>query len=139
MAIPITQLHILRMLLQADQNLSGLQGDMRANAITWRAAAVAQSQPVAALAQWMNDAAGEYQKRLGWIATAQADAVIWPKLSSLWAMLGGTGADFTNMTTPLKAVADQLGPIAKGTYAQIIAACDQIIAAIPAPLSLWPE
>lgn len=139
MTIPVTQLHILRMLLQADQNLSGLQGDMRNNAITWRAAAQAQAQPAATLAQWMNDAAGEYQRRLGWISTAQADAVIWPKLSALWALLGGTGADFSNVTTPLKAVADQLGPIAKGTYPQIISACDQIIAAINAPLSLWPE
>jgi hypothetical protein len=139
MTIPVTQIHILRMLLQADQNLSGLQGDMRRNALTWRAAAVAQSQPVATLAQWMNDAAAAYQTRIGWISTAQADAVLWPKLSALWTLLGGTAADFSNVTAPLKSVADQLGPIAKGTYAQIIGACDQIIAAINAPLSLWPE
>jgi hypothetical protein len=139
MAVPVTAIHVLRMLLQADQNLSGLQGDMRANAITWKAAAQAQSQPVATLAQWMNDAATAYQTRLGWIATAQADAVLWPLLSSMWAKLGGTAADFNSVTTPLKAVADQLGPVAKGSYAQIIAACDQIIAAVPAPLSLWPE
>lgn len=139
MAIPVTQLHILRLLMQADQNLSGLQGDMRSNAITWRAAAVAQSTPAAMLAQWMNDAATAYQTRLAWIATAQADAVIWPKLSALWTLMGGTAADFNNVTTPLKAVADQLGPAAKGTYAQIIGVCDQIIAAINAPLSLWPE
>jgi hypothetical protein len=139
MPIPVTQLHILRMLLQADQNLSGLQGDMRNNALAWRATAVAQSQPAATLAQWMNDAATQYQTRLGWITTAQADAVNWPKLSALWALIGGTTADFNNVMTPLKVVADQLGPIAKGNYAQIISACDQIIAAINAPLSLWPE
>lgn len=139
MAIPVTQLHILRLLLQADQNLSSLQGGMRSNAVTWRAAAVAQSQPAATLAQWMNDSATAYQTRLAWVATAQADAVIWPKLSALWALLGGTAADFNSITTPLKAVADQLGLAAKTTYAQIITACDQIIAATPAPLSLWPE
>lgn len=139
MAIPVTQLHILRLLLQADQNLSGLQGDMRNNALAWRSMAVAQSQPAATLALWMNDAAVQYQARLGWIATAQADAVIWPKLSALWALMGGTAADFNNVTTPLKAVADQLGPAVKTTYAQIIGVCDQITTAINAPLSLWPE
>lgn len=139
MTIPVTQLHILRMLLQADQNLSGLQGDMRNNAITWRALAVAQTQSVATLAQWMNDAATQYQTRLAWVTTVQADAVIWPKLAALWALLGGTNADFNNVTTPLKAVADQLGPAAKATYAQIIGVCDQITTAINAPLSLWPE
>lgn len=125
--------------MQADQNLSGLQGDMRNNAIAWKAAATAQSQPVATLAQWMNDSATQYQTRLGWIATVQADAVLWPLLSGMWGKLGGTAADFNSVTGPLKSVADQLGPVAKGTYAQIIAACDQITAAVPAPLSLWPE
>lgn len=139
MTIPVTQIHILRLLLQAERNLSQLQGDMRGNAIAWKAAATAQSQPVATLAQWMNDAAAQYQIRLGWLVTAQADAANWARLSAMWTLIGGTGADFTGMTTPLQAVADQLGPVAKGSYAQIIGACDQIIAAINAPLSLWPE
>lgn len=139
MAIPVTAIHILRLLMQAEQNLSGLQRDMRANAISWKASATAQSVPAATLALWMNDAAIQYQARLGWLTTAQADAANWTKLSAMWALLGGTGADFTGMTQPLQAVADQLGPVAKGTYAQITGSCDQIIAAINAPLSLWPE
>lgn len=139
MAIPVTNLSILRLMLQIERNLSGLQGDMRANAIAWKAAAAAQSQPVETLAQWMNDAATSYKTRLAWLTTLQSDTVNWPKIGAMWAALGGTAADFSNITTPLSAVANQLGPIAKDTYTQIAAACDQIIAAINAPLSLWPE
>ncbi len=139
MTIPVTQLSILRVLLQVERNLSNLQQDMRGNAIAWKAAAAAQSQPAATLAQWMNDSAASYQMRLQWLTTAQADTANWSKLSAMWVALGGTGADFTNTVNPMKAVADQLGPIAKGNYVQITSACDQIIAAINAPLSLWPE
>ena len=139
MAIPTTAIHTLRLLLQADQNLSGLQKDMRQNAISWKASAQAQSVPVGTLAQWMNDAATAYQTRLGWITTAQADTANWALLSAMWTKLGGTAADFNSMLTPMNAVANQLGPIDKSTYAAIISACDQIITAINAPVSLWPE
>lgn len=139
MAIQVTQLHILRILLQANQNLSQLQGDMRNNALTWRAVAISQSQPVETLAQWMRAAVAQYQTRLGWIFTVQADAEIWPKLSALWALLDGTAADFDNITTPLKVMADQLGTAPQTNYAQIIVLCDQVTNAIPAPPSLWPE
>lgn len=139
MAIPVTALHILRLLLQADQNLSGLQRDMRNNALSWKAAAQAQSVPVGALAQWMNDAATQYQTRLGWITTAQANTANWAALGTMFTKLGGSSADFNNTVNPLTAVANQLGPADKSSYAAINTACDQIIAAINAPLSLWPE
>lgn len=139
MAIPVTQLHILRLMLQIEQNLSGLQRDMRANAQGWLAAAQAQSIPQATLAQYMNDAAAAYQARLTWHTALQGDAVNWGKVGALWALIGGTASDFSNMMTPITAVANQLGPANKSTYAAIITACNQIITAINAPLSLWPE
>ena len=139
MAIPVTSVHVLRLLLQAEQNLSGLQRDMRANAQTWKTMAQAQNPNVATLAQYMNDAAASYQTRLGWLDTAQADSVLWTRLSAMWGTLGGTGKDFSDMITPLRAVADQLGPAGKGSYAAVIALCNQIISAINAPTSLWPE
>jgi len=139
MAIPVTSLHILRLLLQADQNLSGLQLNMRNNAIGWKQSAQAQALPIALLADQMNTASAQYQKRLGWIATAQADTGNWTRLSAMWLKLGGTGQDFADVVTPLQAVADQIGPAAKTTFAEAIAACDQILAAVDAPLSLWPE
>lgn len=139
MTIPVTNLHILRLMLQIEQNLSGLQRDMRNNALTWKASATAQSLPVANLATYMNDAAMSYQSRLGWLTTLQADAGNWAKVAAMWAMLGGTGQDFSDMMTPINAVANQLGPATKNTYTQISAICDQITTAINAPLSLWPE
>lgn len=112
---------------------------MRANASTWKAAAQAQSIPLATLAQNMNDAAVAYQTRLSWLTTLQADATNWPKVRSMFIAWGGTAADFTNMVNPITAVANQLGPADKSTYAAIISDCDQILAAIEAPISLWPE
>lgn len=139
MAIPVTSIDILGLVLQANQNLRNLQRDMRNNALSWRASAVAQSAPVQILAQYMNAAATAYQTRLGWIATAQADSTNWALVSAMWTKLGGTAADFSNKVNPLTAVANQLGPIDKSTYIAIISACDQILAAVNAPLSLWPE
>lgn len=139
MAIPVTNLSILRLMLQIEQNLSGLQRDMRNNALSWKAAAQAQSTPAVTLTQYMNDAAASYQARLTWLTTLQADAVNWPRVGAMWATMGGTAQDFSDMMTPINAVANQLGPATKTTYAQIIGVCDQIVAAINAPLSLWPE
>lgn len=139
MAIPTTALHILRVMLQAEQNLSGLQRDMRNNAVSWKASAQAQNIPVDTLAQYMNDAATAYQTRLAWLSTLQADSANWTKIGTMWALLGGTAADFSGIITPLAAVATQLGPIDKSSYASIITVCNQIITAINAPLSLWPE
>lgn len=139
MAVPVTQLHILRVMLQADQNLSGLQKDMRTNAQTWLAMANGQSPDVTTLAGFMNSAAAEYQKRLGWVTTIQGDGTNWPKIQTMAATLGITGTDFSGVINPLTTVSNQLGPADKSTYAAIITACNSIIAAIPAPLSLWPE
>lgn len=126
-------------MLQCQQNLNGLQRDMRRNALTWRAAAVAQTTAQPALAQQMSDAAIAYQGRLGWLTTLQADATNWPKVRNMFIALGGTAADFTAMLTPITAVANQLGPADKSTYTAIISDCDQILAAVEAPLNLWPE
>ena len=139
MTVPVTQVSILRLMMQIEGNLTSLQRNMRDNASTWRAQALAQSIPVLTLAAFMNDAATAYQTRLAWLPTLQADAVNWPRVAALYVLIGGTGSEFNALTTPLNAVANQLGPAPKTTYAEIITACDQILAAINAPLSLWPE
>jgi hypothetical protein len=138
MAVPITQVSILRVLLQIENNLTGLQRDMRNNAQSWRTSALAQSVPISTLAGFMNSAATSYQTRLAWLPTMQADPN-WSRIAALYVTFGGTGQEFTDVMTPLNAVANQLGPAPKTTYAEITSACDQIIAAINAPLSLWPE
>ena len=138
MAVPVTQVGILRALLQIERNLTNTQRDMRNNATAWRSMALAQSAPVLTLAGFMNSAALAYQTKLGWLPTLQANPE-WPRIAALYTTMGGTGQEFTDMMTPLNAVANQLGPVPKTTYAEIISACDQIIAAINPPLSLWPE
>ena len=139
MTIPVTAVHILRLLLQAEQNLSGLQSDIRNNALTWQTWATTQSVALPALQTSITAAATEYQKRLGWITTAQANTSAWSSLSTMWSKIGGTAADFSNLVTPLQAVATQLGTADISSYAAILSVCSQILAAINAPLSLWPE
>lgn len=139
MTIPVTTIHILRLLLQAEQNLSGLQRDMRNNALSWQAMANAQSVPLASLAQYINDAATMYQTRLAWIATAKADTASWTLLSTMWGKIGGAETDFNDLVTPLTTTANSLGPADKSSYAAINTICNNILAAINAPLSLWPE
>jgi hypothetical protein len=139
MTIPVTALHILRVMLQAEQNLSGLQKDMRNNALSWKAMAQAQNPDVVTLAGYMDSSAATYQARLGWLATMQSDAANWTKISAMWATMGGTGQDFSNLITPLQSVADGLGPASKNTYSKIIGICNQITTVVNAPLSLWPE
>jgi hypothetical protein len=139
MAIPTTNVQILNLLIQAMQNLNGLQRDMNANATAWKAQAVAQSVPLATLAGFMNTAATSYQTRLGWLVTAQANTTLWAQLGAMWTKLGATQADFDNLVTPLTAVANQLGPADKSSYAAISTACDSILAAVNAPVSLWPQ
>lgn len=139
MAIPVTQVHMLRLLLQMERNLSGLQADIRNNALAWAAAASTGSTPVETLAEWMNAAAGEYEKRLAWMTDFQADTENASRLQAMWLQLGGTLDDVTAVTTPLRDMTAALGAAPKTTQAEILAICNQITDAINAPLSLWPE
>ncbi|MBK6414072.1 hypothetical protein [Sphingopyxis sp.] len=139
MSVPVTQLQILRLLLQVEKNLNGLQVDFRSNATTWKAQAQAQSLPVATLAGYMNDAATAYQARLGWVDTLRDNTTAWPMVRDLWLILGGTASDFADLMSPFKTVANSLGPADKSSYAKIVTICNQILAGIDAPLSLWPE
>ena len=139
MAVPVTQLQVLRLLLQIEQNINGLQRDVRANAAAWKASAQAQDVPVATLAQYLNDASISYQIRLGWLAALQADTASWAKVTALWSILGGSVADFESLMTPFAEIAHLLVVTDKSDYATITVVCDQILSAIDAPLSLWPE
>lgn len=138
--IPVTQLHILRVLLQADQHLTQLQRDMRNNAITWKTQAEGGTVPVELIAQHMNTAANTYQGRLTWVSDFQTNNPIeFPKVVAMWDKLGGQSGEFNDMINPMQTVANQLSPASKTTYAEIINICDLILGAINAPLSLWPE
>jgi len=134
-----TAFHTYRVMNQLQQNLTGLQRDIRSNAVAWKAMATAQSPDVATLAQFAKDAAASYETRLGWVLTYKNTSPNWPAVTAMFTALGGNIADATTLFTQMKAVADQLGAATLTTYAQISAACDQILAAVQAPDSLWPE
>lgn len=139
MAVPVTQLQVLHLLLQIEQNINGLQRDVRANAAAWKASAQAQNVPVTTLAHYLNDAARSYQTRLGWLAVLQTDTVNWAKVAALWAILGGSASDFESLMTPFADVAHRIDGADTSGYGAIMAVCDEILSAIDTPPSLWPE
>lgn len=139
MSISTTKLHVLRLILQGVNNLVGLQRDMLNNAQSWSAMATAQNPPLATLQGYIRSAQAAYATRLAQIAAIQADATNWPLITAMWTQLGGTAADFTGIYTPLSTVTTQLGSADISSYAAIITGCNEIIAAVPAPVSIWPE
>ena len=139
MTIAQTAFHTFRVVNQLQQNLVGLQRDMRSNAVAWRAMATAQSPNVATLAQFTKDAATSYQTRLGWVLTYKNTSANWPAVTAMLTALGGNITDATTLYTQMKAVADQLAAANLTTFAQISTACDQILSAVQAPDSIWPE
>lgn len=122
-----------RILDQVYQNLIGLQRDMRSNAEAWKSSA--RTVPNDTITSWMNDAAAQYLRRLAW----RADDATWQKAVSMHTTLGGDYAEFKAMSAPMKAAAEALAKADKSTPKQIVAACDAMLAAVPAPQSLWPE
>jgi len=139
MAIPQTKLHANRVLDQIMNNVIGLQRDMINNANTHKAMANAQSPAIATLRQFVNDAAASYLTRIQWgedIINTPAKLTI---LQNTVARIGLAVSDITDITNALKTEATNLQNASKNTYAQIISACDVIIANINLPDSLWPE
>lgn len=139
MAVPQTKLHANRVLDQIMNNVVGLQRDMFNNAQTHRAMAVAQSPAIATLRQFVNDAAASYLTRIQWgqdIIDTPAKLTI---LQNTVARIGLEVSDITDITNALKTEALALQAAAKNTFAQVITACDTLLANINLPDSLWPE
>lgn len=140
MAIPITNIGILRVLMQIEQNLTNLQRRMNDNAVIWKTKAEAEIVPIDSIKGDMNRSALNYQIRLDWLDDFQTNnPVDFPRVVTMWGKFGGTSQEFSDVITPLKAVADQLGPASKETYTEIITICDLILTNINKPLTLWPE
>jgi hypothetical protein len=139
MAIPQTKLHANRVLDQIMNNVVGLQRDMANNANTHKAMASAQSPAIATLRQFVNDAAASYLTRIQWgenIVNTPAKLTI---LQNSCSRIGIAVSDITDITNALKTEATTLQNASKTTYAEIIAACDVVIADVNLPDSLWPE
>lgn len=137
-AVPTTALHILGLLLQIQQNLTGLQRDMRSNAQAWRHAMLAGAD-ARALAPSMENAVDSYETRLTWISTLEEQATDWARVVAMLTLIGGSVGDLRAMIDPLRAAIATLGAADKSTSTGIIAACDAILSSVCAPASLWPE
>jgi len=111
---------------------------MRFNAEAWKALAQAQSRPIILLADDMNSGASSYQDTLGRLQTFRLNDPSWPRIVTMYTILGGTAQEFIDFVTPMSAVANQIGPAPKTTYAEIISACDQVLAAIDPRVNPWP-
>lgn len=139
MAISQTSFHVFRVLNQIMQNMIGLQHDMVSNANTWLTMANAQSPAASVIVGYMKDAATAYETRLGWVLNYKNTSPNWTAVVNMYVALGGVTTDATNLYTQMKAVADGLNTATLTDYPSIITACNQIISAVNAPDSLWPE
>ena len=139
MAITITAVHKRRLVNQIEQNLTGLQRDMHHNAVTHKAMAQSQSPNVDILATFVRDAALEYLRRLQWIIDLRANPIRRQRLVDMLASAGWTEQEVIDFVQELRNAAIALRDAPRTTYAEIIMACDQLLATVDAPESLWPE
>jgi hypothetical protein len=140
-AISQTTVHVAHVVEQIIRNLRGLHRDMRDNAQSWKTMAAVQNPTVAILRSYMADAVVSYQTRLSWVNDYKNTNANWPAVMAMMTAQGMDTADVAALYSQLKTVADQLQAAAPTltTYASINGACDQILAAVQAPDSLWPE
>lgn len=139
MAIPRTKLHNSRVADQIKSNIIQLQQDMVRNAQAHKAMAQAQSPPLVTLAQFVADTAASYLTRLQWVIDLQADPIRKARVITIIESWGWTEADITDVVVPLRQAAVALRDAPRTAFAQIITACDAMLASVGPPDSLWPE
>lgn len=137
--IRITKLHRQRVFEQVQQNLIGLQRDMATNARTHKAMAQAKSPDAATLRSFVADCATQYLRRLQWVIDLRSDPARRTRLVEAAVAYGWAESDLVDVVTDLRAAAIALRGAPRSTYAEIIAACDAVIATVDMPESLWPE
>lgn len=137
--IPLTNLHKFRVADQVRSNIFGLQRDMIQNAKTHKTMALAQSPDVVTLAGLLTSCAIEYIRRFQWLIDLRNDPVRKQRLLDVFALMGWTETDVTDVATPLRQAAVTLRDASKLNYTEIIAACDALLSTVDVPDSLWPE
>lgn len=141
MAITRTNLHHGRIVEQIRQNLIGLHRDMYRNAQTHKAMANAQSPPVGTLLSYVRDAAANYLVRLRWVSDWRNVPAKESELLLQLTKLGWTGSDIGTPFNELLAAAQTLNTqaAAASTYQHIITACNNLLAVVDSPDSIWQE
>lgn len=139
MAFTGNGLENIRLVQQAVRVIVGLASNMVNNANTHINHATAQDIPVATLAQAVNDCAAQYQTSLNQLNTALTTDPNKTKLLDGLARQNCASTDITGPGNTMMNAANALAAADKSTYAAIITACNNLIAAVPKPASVWPE
>lgn len=139
MAIPLTNLHKARVVQQMQTMLLQLQLAMRSNALTHKAMAQAQSPNLETLQAFVGDTALRYISNLQWVIDLRNDPVKKQRFLDVLALMGWAETDITNVVTPLRQAAVALRDAPRTTYAEIITACDALLASVDPLPTLWPE
>lgn len=138
MAITATGFHTFRVLSQIERALTNTQLGIRRNAQVWKLMTT-RDVPAEQIAIYMADAAQEWQRHLANVATYRNTNQNWSKVSAMLTALGVDPAELVSMYQELKTVVDQLAATSPKTYTAINNICDQLIAAVQAPDSIWAE
>ncbi len=117
-----------------------MQRDMRDNAESWKIISTGETVPINEIANFMELSRATWQKRLDDINNFQTNEPIeFPKVVAMYEKLGGTTQDFNDTKSPLQTVVTQMQSAPKTTYAELITICDQIMATVDKPLTVWDE
>lgn len=136
--ITVRPLHFRRVADQIQTNLIQLQQDLRRNAQQHKAWAQAQTHPRALLVTFIADCVTQYVRRIAWVR----DAFTGPNGAALiayFATLGWTESETRAMLLELEGAVIALRDAPRATYANIVTACDALLAAVDPVPSLWPE
>lgn len=139
MTIAINSIGKRRIINQIEQNLTGLQRDMNNNARTHKAMALAQSPALSVLQSFIADCVASYQTRLQWVIDLRNNPVRRQRLLDMLASAGWAEQEVIDYVTALRNAAIALRDAPRSTFAEIITACDAMLAAVDLPESLWPE
>ena len=128
----------LNLALQSIQNLAGLQRDMVGNAQFHKSQAVG-GKPLAPIIQAMQACAASYQTRLGWVSVVTGDSAKLAQLTTGLTALGGSMANANASVGVLQsAVTALVGAVSvAATVNDVTAACDALLAAVPAPVVMY--
>ncbi len=118
--------------------LVNMQRDMRNNAEIHKAAATIGSMPLDKCRRHVSDCADSYLRLLGHITAIRADATRNVEFVVRLNHVGLTEADVLDVFKPLQRAALVLKDAPKNTRAEIISACDALLAAVT-PHEVDPE
>jgi len=138
MPITVTDLHRKKMIADAERAVLNLQRSVANNAVTHKQWAADESLPLQQLQTRINDTVAAYEQTRSKLRTFR-DVTI-PADTSILTVGAAIKADVQSVGSVGQEVADHIDVFAampRTTFAEIIAACDYLIANVNPPQSIW--